>query len=101
MVEPCLGISCACLSTLRPFYRILHDSIQRLRASGSKPFETQRPVYHGVTQKALISGLGKPTKHWGGNGQKKPPGTDDTVMAVKGSSRIEMRSLGYSTLGTD
>ena len=100
MVEPCLGISCACLSTLRPLYRVLDDSIQRLRSSGSKFFTMQRPIFHGETQKASITGIGKYTKRWGGHSQKEPPGIDDAV-AVKGSSRIEMRNLGYTTLGTD
>ena len=101
MVEPCLGISCACLSTLRPFYRVLHDSIQRLRSSGRKLLTTQRPVFHSVTQKVSISGIGRSTQKWGGHSQKEPSGLDDAVVAVKGSSLIEMRSMGYSTLGTD
>ena len=100
MVEPCLGIICACLSTLRPFYRVLHDSIQRLRASGSKLLTTQRPIFHSATQKASITGIGKYIKRWGGHSQKEPPGIDAAV-AVKGSSRIEMRSMGYSTLDID
>ena len=101
MVEPCLGISCACLSTLRPFYRVLHDNIQRLRSSGCKLLTTQRPIFHSATQEVSISIFGKSTKNWGGRSQKEPPGIDDAAVAMKGSSRIEMRSMGYSTLGTD
>ena len=101
IIEPCMGISCACLSTLRPLYRVLHDSIQRLRASSSKLLTTQRSIFHSATQKVSISGIGKSIKHWGVRSQKEPPGTDDAAVAVKGSSRIEMRSMGYSTLGTD
>ena len=101
MVEPCLGISCACLSTLRPFYRVCHDSIPRLRYSASKFLTMQRPIFDSARQKVSISGIGKSTKNWGGRGQKEPPGIDDAAVAVKGSSRIEMRSMGYRTLDTD
>lgn len=101
IIEPCMGISCACLSTLRPFYRVLHHSIQRLRASAPKLLATRRPIFHSATQKVSISGIGKFTKNWGGHSQKEPPGIDDVAVAVKGSSRIEMRSMGYSTLDSD
>ena len=96
-----MGISCACLSTLRPFYRVLHNSIQRLRTSVSKLLTTQRPIFHSATQKVSISGLGKSTKHWGGRSQKEPPGNDGAALALNGANRIELRSIGYNALGTD
>ena len=96
-----MGISCACLSTLRPFYRVLHDSIQRLKSSSSKLLIAQRSIFNSATQKVSITSIGKSTKHWVGRSQKDPSEADETAVAVKGSSRIEMRSMGYNSLDAD
>lgn len=96
-----MGISCACLSTLRPFYRVLHDSIQRLRVSGSKLLTTQRPIFHSAMQKVSITSIGNFTKQWVSRSQKDPSEADETAVAVKGSSRIEMRNMGYNSLDAD
>ena len=48
VVEPCVGISCACLSTLRPIFRVIHNGSLRARLSS-------RFKYRTSTRSALYS----------------------------------------------
>lgn len=79
-------------------FRVLHDSVKCWVFSGSKLLTPSRSIFGGTTQRPFVTSIGNATSRWGGH---TTFGVNDSKVALKGSSNLEMRSMGYNSLDTD
>lgn len=101
VVEPCVGIVCACLPALRPMFHFLRGGRQCSKSSGAKGDTTSRNLLPSLWQKWSPTHSEDAKSCRSGHHHHAPTGNDDRVEAVKELSNIEMHSMDYCSLDTD
>jgi hypothetical protein len=93
--EPCTGIVCACLPTLRPVIRVILGGSQRLKSTGSKVGSTSRSLLRNLRQKLQSTNSEVCEKGPTANGQHAVTRLSDWSIIFKGSSSSELRSVEH------
>ena len=101
VVEPCVGISCACLSTLRPIFRVIHNG--SLRMSLSSRFKYRTSTRSALDDSEQVSSLTNENSASLRKGQVQHEFSeiDHSAVASHELCDIEMRIRGHETFDTE
>lgn len=95
LIEPCVGIVCACLSTLRPMFRAMRGGSQYLKSSGSQAEDTAGSMLRSLRRKGSAGNRRSSASFGAVNEQRAMAGFGDWPRASDGSDSMELRSIGF------